>query len=128
MHWEQVLKMTEILIISHSSEIAQGTRALVSQMAGDTIIHASGGVDGDIGTNIDQINDMIGKVGADTICFYDIGSSRMNLEMAVEMYDGEHELHISEAPIVEGAFLAAVENSVGSSTEAILEKLETMKK
>ncbi|CAM2919991.1 dihydroxyacetone kinase phosphoryl donor subunit DhaM [Salinicoccus roseus] len=120
--------MTEILIISHSSEIAQGTRALVSQMAGDTIIHASGGVDGGIGTNIDQINDMIGKIGSDTICFYDIGSSRMNLEMAVEMYDGEHKLHISEAPIVEGAFLAAVENSVGSSTEAILEKLDTMKK
>lgn len=116
--------MTEILIISHSSEIAQGTRALISQMAGDTIIHASGGVDG----GIDQINDMIGKIGSDTICFYDIGSSRMNLEMAVEMYDGEHELHISEAPIVEGAFLAAVENSVGSSTEAILEKLNTMKK
>lgn len=128
MHWEKVLKMTEILIISHSSEIAEGTRSLVSQMAGDTVIHASGGVEGGIGTNIDQINDMLEKIEDDTICFYDIGSSRMNLEMAVEMYDGSHQLHISEAPIVEGSFLAAVENSVGASTEDVLEKLQAMKK
>ncbi|TVT28120.1 PTS-dependent dihydroxyacetone kinase phosphotransferase subunit DhaM [Salinicoccus cyprini] len=120
--------MTEILIISHSKDIAEGTRALISQMAKDTVIQASGGMDGGIGTSVDQINDMLDQVQEDTICFYDIGSSKMNLEMAVEMYDGNHTLHISEAPIVEGSFLAAVENSVGTETTQILEKLQEMKK
>lgn len=120
--------MTEILIISHSSHIAEGTKALVEQMAKDVTIHASGGVDGNIGTNSAQISSMLNDVEDDTICFYDIGSSLMNLEMAVEMYDGPHAVHISKAPLVEGSFLAGVESSVGTSTEEILEKLNEMKK
>ena len=120
--------MADILIISHSRKIAEGTKALVEQMAKDVTIHASGGVDGDIGTNIDQISEMLGSIGNDTICFYDIGSSLMNLEMAVEMYDGPHAVHISKAPLVEGSFLSGVESSVGTSTGEILEKLNEMKK
>jgi PTS hybrid protein len=117
--------MAEILIISHSKQIAEGTKALVEQMAGGVVIHAGGGVnDGeDIGTNIDLINDMLSQIKEDTICFYDIGSSKMNLEMAVEMYDGDHHLYVSDAPIVEGSFLAAVELSIGTNLETILEKL-----
>ncbi len=120
--------MADILIISHSSQIAEGTKSLVEQMARDVTIHASGGVDGGIGTNIDQISGMLEGIEDDTICFYDIGSSLMNLEMAVEMYDGPHTVHISNAPIVEGSFLAGVESSVGSSADDILEKLNEMKK
>lgn len=120
--------MADILIISHSSQIAQGTKALVEQMAKDVTIHASGGVDGGIGTNIDQISEMLGEIKDDTICFYDIGSSLMNLEMAVEMYDGPYSVQISGAPIVEGSFLAGVESSVGTSADEILKKLSEMKK
>lgn len=120
--------MADILIISHSSQIAEGTKALVEQMAKDVTIHASGGVEGGIGTNIDQISEMLEAIGDDTICFYDIGSSLMNLEMAVEMYDGSHSVHISNAPLVEGSFLAGVESSVGSGIDDILEKLSDMKK
>lgn len=122
--------MSEILIISHSSKIAEGSRALIEQMAPGVTIHASGGVnDGqDIGTSIDLINDMLAEAGGDTICFYDIGSSLMNLEMAVEMYEGEYNLHIAHAPIVEGSFLAAVELSIGTDIDSVLEKLQKMKK
>ncbi|GAB3068009.1 dihydroxyacetone kinase phosphoryl donor subunit DhaM [Salinicoccus sesuvii] len=120
--------MTEILIISHSRDIAEGTKALISQMAKKTVVQASGGMDGGIGTSVDQINDMLRYVQEDTICFYDIGSSKMNLEMAVEMYEGNHTLHISEAPIVEGSFLAAVENSIGTEIHTIIDKLNEMKK
>lgn len=120
--------MAEILIISHSAEIAEGTKALISQMAGDTVIHASGGVDGGIGTNIDQITEMLDNVNDDTLCFYDIGSSKMNLEMAIEMYTGSHSVYLTEAPIVEGSFLAAVESSIGSTADQIREKLQSMKK
>ncbi|WP_020006541.1 dihydroxyacetone kinase phosphoryl donor subunit DhaM [Salinicoccus albus] len=120
--------MTEILIISHSSHIAEGTKALVEQMAKDVTIRASGGVDGSIGTNSAQISSMLNDVEEDTICFYDIGSSLMNLEMAVEMYDGGHNIHVSGAPLVEGSFLAGVEISVGTDTESIMEKLSEMQK
>lgn len=120
--------MTEILIISHSSHIAEGTKSLVEQMAKEVTLHASGGVDGDIGTNIDQITGMLNNIQDDTICFYDIGSSLMNLEMAVEMYEGNRKIHISDAPIVEGSFLAGVESSVGAGVDSIIEKLSEMKK
>lgn len=122
--------MTEILIISHSKNIAEGTKSLLEQMAGGVTVHADGGVKSgeDIGTSIDLINEMLSKVNDDTICFYDIGSSKMNLEMAVEMYEGEHQLHISDAPIVEGSFLAAVETRIGNNTEKIVEKLGKMNK
>lgn len=122
--------MAEILIISHSQNIARGAKALIEQMASGVTIHADGGVNNgaDIGTSIDLINEMLSDINSDTICFYDIGSSLMNLEMSVEMYDGPHTLYIAHAPLVEGAFLAAVEMSIGSDTKTVLEKLGEMKK
>lgn len=120
--------MTEILIISHSKDIASGTKELIEQMAEGVTVHASGGVGGGIGTNIGQIDHMLSEVESDTICFFDIGSSLMNLEMAVEMYEGEHEIHIANAPIVEGSFLAAVEISIGTNTAEIMGKLSGMVK
>lgn len=120
--------MTEILIISHSKDIASGTKALIEQMAEGVTVHASGGVNGSIGTNIGQIDHMLAEVKDDTICFFDIGSSLMNLEMAVEMYEGKHNIHIANAPIVEGSFLAAVEISIGKNLDDIMDKLSEMVK
>lgn len=120
--------MTEILIISHSKDIASGTKELIEQMAEGVTVHASGGVNDGIGTNIGQIDHMLSEVNGDTICFFDIGSSLMNLEMAVEMYEGEHNIQIANAPIVEGSFLAAVEISIGTSTDEIMDKLSEMVK
>lgn len=120
--------MAEILIISHSKDIASGTKALIDQMAGGVKVHASGGVNDGIGTNIGQIDHMLSEVNSDTICFFDIGSSLMNLEMAVEMYEGPHNIHIANAPIVEGSFLAAVEISIGTSIGDIMERLSEMVK
>lgn len=120
--------MTEILIISHSREIASGTKALIEQMAEGVTVHASGGVGDGIGTNIGQIDHMLSEVESDTICFFDIGSSLMNLEMAVEMYEGEHDIRIANAPIVEGSFLAAIEISIGKNIDEIMEELNKMVK
>lgn len=120
--------MTEILIISHSKEIAAGTKKLIEQMVEGVEVHASGGINDSIGTNIGQIDHMLSEVNSETICFFDIGSSLMNLEMAVEMYEGEHNIHIANAPIVEGSFLAAVEISIGTSIAEIMEKLNDMAK
>ena len=47
--------MTTIIIISHSEDIANGTKALLNQMAQDVNVVAHGGVDGGIGTSFDDI-------------------------------------------------------------------------
>src|SRR5699024_3791812 len=122
------LTMADIVLISHCGELGGGRKARVDQEAEDVSIHASGRGDGGSGTDRDESSAMLGSIDNDTICFYDIGSSLMNLEMGVQMYDGPHSVHISNAPLVEGSCLAGVESSVGTNTESILEKLNEMKK
>ena len=78
--------MTQIIIVSHSKEIADGTKALVNQMVGENIkITAQGGVHGEIGTSYDDIQTMVNQVDDDALCFYDIGSAEMNTDLAIEM-------------------------------------------
>ena len=49
---------------------------------------AHGGVDGGIGTSFDDIQNIINNLDDDALCFYDLGSSEMNLDLAIEMYEG----------------------------------------
>ena len=58
--------MTKIVIVSHSEDIANGTKALLEQMAGDVSILIQGGVEGKIGTSYDHIQEMINDL-EDTI-------------------------------------------------------------
>ena len=44
--------MTTLVIISHSEQIANGTKALLQQMAPDVNVVANGGVNGDIGGDL----------------------------------------------------------------------------
>ena len=118
--------MTSIIIISHSADIAKGTKSLLNQMAKDVNIIAYGGVYGGIGTSFDDIQNIINNLEDDALCFYDLGSSEMNIDLAIEMYDGPHHIKKIDAPIVEGSFTAAVKLSVGGTTdEAIQEVAQT---
>ena len=84
--------MTNIVIISHSKEIAEGTQALLNQMAGDVNVIVQGGVDGKIGTSYDHIQALINELTDDALCFYDIGSAEMNLDLAIEMYTSSNSI------------------------------------
>lgn len=116
--------MTKIVIVSHSEEITNGTKALLEQMAGEVPVLVQGGVEGGIGTSYDHIQKMINDLDDDALCFYDIGSAEMNLDLAIEMYEGNYQVEKIDAPIVEGSFTAAVKLSVGGSIEEILEDLK----
>lgn len=117
--------MTTIILISHSHDIALGTKKLIQQMAGDVDVIAKGGLkDGSIGTSFDDINNTLNDLNDDALCFYDIGSSEMNLDMAIEMYTGDYQIVKVDAPIVEGAFTAAVKLSVGGSLEDAIQEVE----
>lgn len=77
--------MPKIILVSHSKEIASGTKSLLKQMAGDVDIIPIGGLpDGSIGTSFDIIQEVLTKLEDDALCFYDIGSSEMNVDMAIE--------------------------------------------
>ena len=118
--------MSAILLVSHSRDIAEGTRQLLKQMASDVDVYAVGGVeDGkEIGTSFDAIQEQINNIDEDLMCFYDLGSAEMNLDMALEMYEGNYERVKVAAPIVEGSFTAAVKLSTGASLDEALEEVK----
>ncbi|HFQ1901164.1 PTS-dependent dihydroxyacetone kinase phosphotransferase subunit DhaM [Staphylococcus aureus] len=117
--------MPKIILVSHSKEIASGTKSLLKQMAGDVDIIPIGGLpDGSIGTSFDIIQEVLTKLEDDALCFYDIGSSEMNVDMAIEMYDGNHRVLKVDALIVEGSFIAAVKLSIGGSIDDALAEIK----
>ncbi|WP_436854995.1 dihydroxyacetone kinase phosphoryl donor subunit DhaM [Staphylococcus caeli] len=115
--------MTQIVLVSHSKAIAEGTKELLEQMASGVTIVAQGGVDGAIGTSYDHIQTLINELDDDALCFYDIGSAEMNLDLAIEMYEGTQRVVKVDSPIVEGSFTAAVKLSVGASIDDTLDEL-----
>ncbi|HCW7557262.1 TPA: PTS-dependent dihydroxyacetone kinase phosphotransferase subunit DhaM [Staphylococcus aureus] len=117
--------MPKIILVSHSKEIANGTKSLLKQMAGDVDIIPIGGLpDGSIGTSFDIIQEALTKLDDDALCFYDIGSSEMNVDMAIEMYEGNHRVLKVDASIVEGSFIAAVKLSIGGSIDDALAEIK----
>lgn len=96
-----------ILLISHVEEIANGLVKLIDQVASDVTIKTAGGTeDGDIGTSFDKINAVLAEFEEEKIlAFYDLGSAKMNLEMAVEF--SEKKVKLYETAFIEGAYVAS---------------------
>lgn len=117
--------MATIGIISHSKDIAQGVKDLLAQMSPDVTVIAKGGNnEGEVGTSIDTVNEIIDELTEDALLFYDIGSAEMNLEMAIDLYEGDYKLYKVDGPIVEGAFLASVSLSTGATLEEAISSIE----
>ncbi|HCS9119562.1 TPA: PTS-dependent dihydroxyacetone kinase phosphotransferase subunit DhaM [Staphylococcus pseudintermedius] len=116
--------MTQIVLVSHSDKIAEGTQELLAQMAQDVNVVAIGGIEGEIGTSFDDISAVLNDINDDAICFFDIGSSEMNLDMAIEMYTGAHRIEKVDAPIVEGSFIAAVALSTGQTIDEAIASVD----
>ncbi len=117
--------MATIGIISHSKDIAQGVKDLLAQMSPDVTVIAKGGNnEGEIGTSIDTVNEIIDELTEDALLFYDIGSAEMNLEMAIDLYEGDYKIYKVDGPIVEGAFLASVSLSTGATLEEAISSIE----
>ncbi|MBR7796870.1 PTS-dependent dihydroxyacetone kinase phosphotransferase subunit DhaM [Agaribacter marinus] len=114
-----------IVLISHSSKIAEGAKELIRQVIKDVPIETAGGTeDLEIGTSIEKINAAIEQAnqGNGVLLFYDLGSAKMNAEMAIEMTDLKA-IKLVEAPIVEGAYVAAVEAGMGKNLEDIYDSV-----
>ncbi len=103
--------MVNLLIVSHSAEIARGVKALADQMThGRVHIMAAGGMpDGSLGASVDVIVQALeGALLTDgLLVLVDLGSAVMSAEMVLE--NSDIPFIISKAPLVEGTLVAAVE-------------------
>ena len=85
---------------------------------------------GDLGTDPLKIRAAIDSVWSEAgvAVFVDLGGAEMNAEMAVEMLDagrGE-KVRICNAPVVEGAVIAATESAGGSTLEQVCATAEEL--
>ena len=114
-----------IVIVSHSRDIAKGTADMVRQMVGNGVKVAvcGGDPDGGLGTNVASICDAIDSAWSSkgVAILVDLGGAETNSEMAVEMLQPERRERavVCNAPIVEGAVMAATEAAGGSSLEQV---------
>ncbi|WP_299619288.1 dihydroxyacetone kinase phosphoryl donor subunit DhaM [Pelagibius sp.] len=121
-----------IVIVSHSSDVARGTADMVRQMVGDEVPLAwcGGDPDGGLGTSVETILGAIDQAWsqAGVAILVDLGGAETNSEMAIEMQPEERRSRIAicNAPIVEGAVMAATEASGGASLDIVRQTAEEL--
>ena len=71
-----------------------------------------------LGTSVDKIIAALNTLASPdgTLVLVDLMGAVISVETALDMYQGQRIL-ISDAPIVEGAYLAAIEASTGASLD-----------
>jgi phosphoenolpyruvate---glycerone phosphotransferase subunit DhaM len=100
-----------LVVVSHSSRLAEGVVEVAAQMAPDVAVVAAGGTaDGGIGTDFDAVDAAIDRAdgGAGVVVLYDLGSARMVAELVLESRADPDRAVLVDAPLVEGAVAAAV--------------------
>ena len=129
--------MIGLVIVSHSSKVAEGVKEMADQMSqGRVPIAAAGGVDDEtLGTNAERIFAALQEVYSPegVLILMDLGSAVMSAQMAIEMMDEaqQKDIQMTDAPLVEGAIVAAVEASLGRSLDEVKKAAEaasTMRK
>jgi dihydroxyacetone kinase phosphotransfer subunit len=114
-----------IVIVSHSPDVAKGAADMVRQMVGEEVRLAwcGGNPDGGLGTDVSAILAAIESVYSPkgVAVLVDLGGAETNSEMAIEMLSGGRGAHVQicNAPVVEGAVMAATEAASGASLEAV---------
>ncbi len=114
-----------IVIVSHSAKVALGAAEMVAQMVGSDIplAWAGGNSEGGLGTSVEQIIDAINAAWSEAgvAILVDLGGAETNSEMAIEMLPPERQdrVVICDAPVVEGAIMAATESWGGSDLDTV---------
>lgn len=128
--------MVTILLVSHSVKITDGLKEMIEEMTGNhdniTIVSAGGTDDGGIGTNPMKILEEIeANSTSDFIyLFADIGSAIMSIETAIDMLDNDAlkaKCIYIDGPLVEGAFVGAVQSMNDPSKEKVIEQVNKLK-
>ena len=111
--------MVGIVLISHSTSLAEGAAELVGQIAGSARVVPAGGTDdGRLGTSTERIASAIAAAdtGDGVLLLPDMGSSVLSaLSLLADLdpqQDGK-QIRLADTPFVEGAVAAAVAASAG---------------
>jgi PTS hybrid protein len=114
-----------IVIVSHSAKVAAGAADMVREMVGEEVrvAHCGGNPEGGLGTDVARIKAAIEEVynPAGVAMLVDLGGAETNSEMAIELLpeDWQQRVAICNAPIVEGAVMAATEAAGGSPLDQV---------
>ena len=123
-----------LVLVSHSRKLAEGVAELAGQMTGGGVaLYPVGGSDdgngsgdgdgGGLGTSAPNILAALEEAlqgGGSALVLMDLGSAALNAALALELLqEGRERAALAEAPLVEGAVLAAVEAASGSDLNAV---------
>jgi PTS hybrid protein len=121
-----------IVIVSHSPDVARGTADMVRQMVGNDLplSFCGGNPEGGLGTSVDKIITAINAAWSEkgVAILVDLGGAETNSEMAIELLapDKQAKVVICNAPIVEGAVMAATEAWGGASLQEVKRTAEEL--
>ncbi|WEX75448.1 dihydroxyacetone kinase phosphoryl donor subunit DhaM [Sinorhizobium numidicum] len=121
-----------IVIVSHSPLVAEGAADMVRQMVGDCVPLAwsGGNAEGGLGTHPAGILAAIERAWSDAgvAVFVDLGGAETNSEMAIELLGKPRSgrVVICDAPLVEGAVIAAAEASGGAALARVVATAEEL--
>ena len=121
-----------IVIVSHSPDVARGAADMVRQMVGDEVPlgYCGGNPDGGLGTSVEKIMAAIDAAWSEAgvAILVDLGGAETNSEMAIELMPPERQsrIVICNAPVVEGAVMAATESSGGGSLAEVKRTAEEL--
>ena len=121
-----------IVIVSHSAKVAEGAADMVRQMVGTAVLvaHTGGNQDGGLGTDVAAIMSAINSAWSEAgvAILVDLGGAETNSEMAIEMLDDDRRARVvmCNAPIVEGAVIAATEASGGAPLDSVRRAAEEL--
>ena len=122
--------MVGIVIVSHSSKVADGICDIATKMAtkSQKIIAAGGTDDGGLGMSIERIKQALvdAETGDGVVVLVDLGSAAMYTESALEELPSKYLslVKIANAPVLEGATAAAVQASMGATLNEVVEVAE----
>jgi len=121
--------MVGIVIVSHNKKVSEGIKEIIEQMVGKSIrVACVGGEKGRLGVSVEEIVKAVEEVFDEdgVIVFVDFGSTVIGAKTALSLLseDQKSRVFIANAPILEGAFVAAVEASLGKRIEEVLKAAE----
>lgn len=118
-----------LLIVSHSTRLAEGVVELAEQMARSVPIVAAGGMDdGGLGTSFEKVMKGVEEAdqGEGVVILADLGSAVMTAESVLEFLDDDQRsrVRVADAALVEGSVAAAVAAEAGAGLDAVMRAAE----
>ena len=120
--------MVNLLLVSHSKNLAESVVGLAKQMirSGEVEISIAAGIGEDhqeIGTNAVEIAEAIQDIYSNegVLVLMDLGSAVLSAQMALDLLPPDvcQKVRVCPAPFIEGAVVAAAQASSGSNLEIV---------